>query len=92
MFSDKERIIGRLQKLPGHAQLLVTLRDAAQVDNGDSPTVHVRASDEDLQSYTFSNLESNPILLRLFQEENGSLNYGLQCEVVYSVVQKSHGV
>ena len=92
MFSDKERILGRLQKLPGHAQLLVTLRDVAQADSGDSPTVHVRASDEDLQSYTFSYLQSDPYLVRVFQEENGSVDYGLQCEVVHQVVEMSHGV
>lgn len=92
MFSDKERILGRLQKLPGHAQLLVALRDVAQVDSGDIPTVHVRAPDEDIQSYTFSYLESDPYLARFFQEENGFVNYGLQYEVVHQVVKISHGV
>lgn len=90
MFSDWERILGRLQKLPGHAQLLVTLREITRVDNSSS-YVNVRASDDDLRSYCLSIIESDPSFTHLV-EENRSLEYGLQNEVVHSVVERSHGV
>lgn len=90
MLPDKERILSRLQKLPGHAQLLFTLREVPLIDM-DSSFVDVRASEEDLQSYTLSNIESDPNLANLLMEDMPS-KYGLQYEVVYSVVEKSHGV
>lgn len=90
MLPDKDRILSRLQKLPGHAQLLFTLREAPLIDI-DSSFVHVRASDEDLQSYILSNIESDANLASLLMEGMPS-KYGLQYEVVHSVVQKSHGV
>lgn len=90
MLPDKERILSRLQKLPGHAQLLFTLREVPLIDM-DSSFVDVRASEEDLQSYTLSNIESDPNLANLLIENMPS-KYGLQYEVVHSVVEKSHGV
>lgn len=87
---DKEHVLGRLQKLPEHAQLLVTLREVPLIDI-DSSYVHVRASSEDLQSYTLSNIESDPNIANLLQEDV-PLKFGLQYEVVRSVVEKSHGM
>lgn len=90
MLPDKARIVNRLQKLPGHAQLLFTLREVPLIDI-DSSFVHVRASDEDLRSYTHSNIESDADLANLLMEGMPS-KYGLQYDVVRSVVEKSHGV
>lgn len=90
MFPDKERIIGRLQKLPGHAQLLITLREVSQVVDNCS-YVDVLASPEDLQCYTLCHLQSYSALISLFQE-NGSWKYELLCEVVRTLVDRSHGL
>lgn len=90
MLSVRERILGRLQKLPGHAQLLVTLREITRMDSSSS-YVNVRASGNDIRSYCLSSIESDLSFTHLV-EENGSLGYGLQNEIVHSVVERSHGV
>lgn len=89
MLYDKDRFLSRLEKLPGHAQLLFTLRDAPLT--GSSSYVDVRASSEDLQQYTLSHLMLDSNLSGLFQE-NGSWKYGLLCEIVRLLAEKSNGV
>lgn len=89
MFSDKERILSRLQKLPAHCQLLVTLREAPVADN--SSYLDVRVSADDLRSYTLSHLHSDASFKNILQG-NRSLNYDLLCEVVRILIEKSHGV
>ncbi|GKZ69196.1 hypothetical protein AnigIFM50267_004383 [Aspergillus niger] len=87
LLSDKERILSRLQKLPEHAQLLVTLREVTQV--GDASYVSILGSSEDLQRYAISRIENDAGLRGLFGEEPDSRLYE---EVVYTVVEKCHGV
>lgn len=89
MLYDKDRFLSRLEKLPGNAQLLFTLRDAPLA--GNSSYVDVRASSEDLQQYTLSHLKLDSNLRGLLQE-NGSWKYGLLCEVVRLLAEKSNGV
>ncbi|PKY02487.1 hypothetical protein P168DRAFT_184924 [Aspergillus campestris IBT 28561] len=87
MFSDKERILTRLQKLPEHAQLLVTLREVAQV--GNASYVSVVASPEDLQMYAISRTQADPGLESLFKSEP---DHQLHQEVVRAVMETSRGV
>ncbi|PYI32322.1 hypothetical protein BP00DRAFT_160003 [Aspergillus indologenus CBS 114.80] len=47
MVSDKERVLSRLQKLPDHAQLLVTVREVTQV--GNASYISVLGASQDLQ-------------------------------------------
>ncbi|EAW11191.1 NACHT and Ankyrin domain protein [Aspergillus clavatus NRRL 1] len=89
MFSDKERILTRLQKLPDHTQLLVTLRERNQIDS-DSGYVNVLASPEDLQLYTISRIQNDPGLKNFCNQ--GPSDAQLRWEVVRSVLEKSHGV
>lgn len=86
---DKDRTIGRLQRLPRHAQLLLTMREAPRVDNGSC--VQVQASPEDLQSYVAASIETGPRLSHLFRS-NGDMDYALLWEVVRCIVESSHGV
>ena len=91
MFSDKERILGRLQRLPGHAQLLVTLREAPVVD-GHSSYMDVLASTDDLQRYTVAHFQADSNFRRLFQDDDGSWKCELLCAVVHTLVERSHGM
>lgn len=87
IFSDKERILTRLHKLPEHAQLLVTLREATQV--GNASYVSVVTAPEDLHLYILSRIQSNSGLRQLFKKEDGPQ---LKQEVVRTVMEKSFGV
>ncbi|RAK92185.1 hypothetical protein BO79DRAFT_62527 [Aspergillus costaricaensis CBS 115574] len=87
LLSDKERILSRLQKLPEHAQLLVTLREVTQV--GDASYVSILGSSEDLQRYAISRIENDAGLRGLFEKEPDTRLYE---EAVYTVVEKCHGV
>lgn len=87
LLSDKERILNRLQKLPEHAQLLVTLREVTQV--GDASYVSILGSSEDLQRYAISRIENDAGLRGLFEKEPDTRLYE---EAVYTVVEKCHGV
>lgn len=89
IFSDKERILSRLQKLPAHCQLLVTLREAPVA--GNSSYVDVRTSVDDLRCYTLSHFHSDANSRNILQD-NGSLNYELLCEIVRILMEKSNGV
>lgn len=87
MFSDKERILSRLQKLPEHAQLLVTLREVSQV--GNASYVSVLASPDDIHQYTHSRIQTDPGLEELFKDGIGPQ---LRQEIIHMVMEKSHGV
>lgn len=91
MFSDKERILGRLQKLPQQAQLLVTLREMSGVKPlGNSGYVSVFASPEDIGIYTLTRARTDSSLRSIIG--GGSLDLKLEDEIIHSVVEKSHGM
>jgi hypothetical protein len=87
MLSDKERILNRLQNLPGHAQLLVTLREVSQV--GNASYVSVLASPDDIHRYTQSRIQLDHGLSEFFKD---GLGPQLQQEVVRTVMEKSNGM
>lgn len=87
MFSDKERILTRLQKLPEQTQLLVTLREATQV--GNASYVSVVTAPEDLHAYIMSRIQSDDGLRTLFDQEAEA---HLKQQVVRTVMEKSFGV
>ncbi|KAF5860920.1 hypothetical protein ETB97_000899 [Aspergillus alliaceus] len=87
LLSDKERILGRLQKLPEHAQLLVTLREVTRVGNGSC--LSVLASSGDIYQYILSRIQLDSSLAGLFKDEFG---LQLQEQVIRTVVEKCHGV
>ncbi|KAF7175891.1 hypothetical protein CNMCM7691_000423 [Aspergillus felis] len=88
-FSDKERILTRLQKLPDQAQLLVTLREINQIDS-DSGYMRVVPSPEDLQLYTLSRIQNDAGLKSLCNDEPAGVE--MRQEVVRSVMEKSRDV
>lgn len=89
IFSDKDRILSRLQKLPAHCQLLVTLREAPVADN--SSYVDVRTSADDIRCYILSHIHSDANFQNMLQDD-GSFNCELICEVVHILIEKSRGV
>lgn len=91
MVSDKERLLGRLQKLPEQAQLLVTLREMSDLKPVESfAYVCVSAPPEDIRLYTLSRTRTDRSFRHILGETSTNLN--LQEDIVHSVIKKSHGV
>ncbi|GFF53558.1 hypothetical protein IFM46972_09807 [Aspergillus udagawae] len=88
-FSDKERILTRLQKLPDQAQLLVTLREANQIDK-DSAYVSIVPSPDDLRLYTLSRIQNDAALKNLCDDEPAGVQ--LRRDIVRSVMEKSRDI
>lgn len=91
MFSDKERILGRLQKLPQQAQLLVTLREmsgAKPVDN--SGYVSMFTPPDDIGIYTLTRARTDPSLRSVLGGDSTDIQ--LEDDVIHAVVDKSHGM
>ncbi|RDW69089.1 NACHT and Ankyrin domain protein [Aspergillus mulundensis] len=87
MLSDKERLLGRLQKLPDQVQHLVTLREVNHVSSASRLTV--LAPNTDLQLYAISRIESDSSLGDLLKRKSTPQMYQ---DVVNMVAEKSHGV
>ncbi|KAJ5175056.1 uncharacterized protein N7482_000933 [Penicillium canariense] len=91
MFSEKERILGRLQKLPQQAQLLVTLREMSGVKPQDnSGYVSVLAPPEDIGLYTLTRARADSSLRKILGGDSPDL--ALEDKIIHAVVDKSHGV
>ncbi|KAJ5610667.1 hypothetical protein N7510_007386 [Penicillium lagena] len=91
MFSDKERVLGRLQKLPQQTQLLVTLREMSGVKPLDnSRFVSVLAPPEDIGIYVLSRTQTDKGFKSILGEE--STDEELEDVIVNTVIDKSHGI
>ncbi|KAJ5646441.1 hypothetical protein N7490_002813 [Penicillium lividum] len=86
MQPDKERILNRLQKLPEHAQLLITLREARYASKDEH--LAVLAAREDLETYVSARIDQDEGLTTLLKQ----YPVGLNAAVIQQVVQKSHGL
>jgi hypothetical protein len=91
MYSDKDRILGRLQKLPQQAQLLVTLREMSGVKPlNNSGYVSVFATADDIGIYTLTRARTDSSLRKIIGVDEPDLK--LEDAVIHSVVDKSHGM
>jgi hypothetical protein len=91
MFSETERILGRLQKLPQQAQLLVTLRDMSGIKAAEnSGYMSVLAPPEDIGLYTLSRTRRDSCFRRHIGIKSPDLN--LEDDIIHSVVDSSHGM
>ncbi|KAJ5694499.1 hypothetical protein N7536_004911 [Penicillium majusculum] len=86
MHVEKERILNRLQKLPDHAQLLVTTREAKYAPKDEHITV--LATRRDLETYACSRIEQDGGLSTLLKQYDPELKFA----VIQQVAQKSHGL
>lgn len=86
MHVEKERILNRLQKLPDHAQLLVTTREAKYASKEEH--ISVLASSGDLEAYVCSRIERNEEMVALLNTYSPEL----KAAVVRQVTLKSHGL
>ncbi|KAJ5294285.1 hypothetical protein N7508_009106 [Penicillium antarcticum] len=91
MFSDKERILGRLQKLPQQAQLLVTLRDMIGIKPAENTGyVSVLAPPEDIGLYTLARTRRDSGFRKLIGTKDPDLK--LEDEIIHAIVGSSHGI
>ncbi|CAG7922613.1 unnamed protein product [Penicillium olsonii] len=91
LFSDKERILGRLQKLPQQAQLLVTLRDLSGIKPVESSGfVSVLAPPEEIGLYTLFRTRRDSGFRRHIGTKNS--DYLLEDDIIHAVVDSSHGI
>ncbi|KAE8385233.1 ankyrin repeat-containing domain protein [Aspergillus alliaceus] len=88
LLPEKDRVIARLQKLPDHAHLLFTLREARNVDEEDF--IQVIASRRDLAAYIDSKIDQEPELSSLLLQYPPE--YLIKEAVVQQVVDKSYGL
>ncbi|CAI7582045.1 unnamed protein product [Penicillium glandicola] len=86
MHVEKERILNRLQKLPDHAQLLVTTREAKYASKDEH--ISVLATREDLEKYACSRIEQDGKLSALVKQYAPELKFA----VIRQVALKSHGL
>lgn len=86
MHVEKERILNRLQKLPDHAQLLVTTREAKYASKDEH--ISVLAPRSDLEAYVCSRIEQDEGLTALLKQYAPELKVA----VVQQVAQRSHGL
>ncbi|KAL1989132.1 hypothetical protein VTN96DRAFT_3679 [Rasamsonia emersonii] len=87
-FSDKERLLNRLQRLPDHVQLFITLREVKSRDS----IQYIPASTpaEDIRRYVLARIRQDATLTHLVEEDSSSLR--LQEDMVRYIVEKSHGL
>lgn len=91
IYFDKDRTLGRLQKLPQQAQLLVTLRDVSGIKPLDSSGyVSVFASPDDIGIYTLTRARTDVSLSKIIGVDEPDLD--LEDAIIHSVVDKSHGM
>lgn len=86
MHVEKERILNRLQKLPDHAQLLVTAREAKHASKDEH--ISILATRKDLETYAYSRIEQDEGLSTLLKQYAPELKVA----VGQQVAQKSHGL
>lgn len=86
--SEKDRLLNRLEKLPNHTQLLVTLREAKNLDKINY--VNFRAPEEDIGRYVLSRIYKDASLAHLVEEEYAVSD--LPDDILHAVVDKSHGL
>ncbi|KAJ5430099.1 hypothetical protein N7491_007115 [Penicillium cf. griseofulvum] len=86
MHVERERILNRLQKLPDHAQLLVTTREAKYASKDEH--ISVLATHADLETYACSRIEQDGRLSALVKQYAPELKFA----VIRQVALKSHGL
>ncbi|KAF7714801.1 Uncharacterized protein PECH_008034 [Penicillium ucsense] len=91
LLSDKERILGRLQKLPQQAQLLVTLREMSGAKPMESSGyVSVFSSPEDIGIHALTRARTTGSIRKLLGGNSPDLE--LEDKIIHAVVDKSHGL
>ncbi|KAJ9486986.1 hypothetical protein VN97_g6342 [Penicillium thymicola] len=86
MHVEKERIMNRLQKLPDHAQLLVTTREVNHTSKDGH--ISVLAPHGDLETYACTRIEQDGRLSALVNQYPPELKFG----IIRQVALKSHGL
>ncbi|KAJ5163243.1 uncharacterized protein N7500_005073 [Penicillium coprophilum] len=86
MHVESERILNRLQKLPDHAQLLVTTREAKYASKDEH--ISVMAAHTDLETYAGTRIEQDERLSALVKQYPPELKFA----VIRQVALKSHGL
>lgn len=87
--SDRDRFLNRMQKLPEHAQLFITLRDSPEKDNISHINVNIINPEKDIREYITARLHKDAKLSHL--ELKDGRDPQLQNDIVRYVVERSHG-
>lgn len=87
--ADRERFLNRIQKLPEHAQLFITLRETASNERVNH--IDISVPEQDIKDYVDSHLHQDPALVRLVDDEEEPIS-NLKDDIVRYVVERSHGM
>lgn len=85
--SDRDRFLNRMQKLPEHTQLLITLRESPDTEKINY--INVSSPENDIREYVVSRLQKDAKLSQLAIIDEGDKE--MQDDVVRYVVEKSRG-
>ncbi|QGA20373.1 hypothetical protein EYB26_008075 [Talaromyces marneffei] len=86
--SDRDRFLNRMQKLPEHAQLFITLRDRPEKDNINY--INFTNPEKDIREYVTTRLHKDVKLSHL--ELKDGRDPELQNDIIRYVVERSHGI
>jgi hypothetical protein len=86
--SDRDRFLNRMQKLPEHTQLFITLRDYPEKDKINH--INIINPEKDIKEYITTRLHRDVKLSHL--ELKDGHNPELQNDIVRYVVERSHGM
>lgn len=86
--SDRDRFLNRMQKLPEHAQLFITLRKSRDADVINQ--INISTPEKDIKDYIINRLRKDNKLSRLgFEDESDT---EMHDDIVRYVAEKSHGM
>lgn len=86
--SDRDRFLNRMQKLPEHAQLFITLRESPDTDRINQ--IIISTPEKDIRDYVVNRLHKDTKLSQL--DVGGEHGQVMQNDVVRYVTEKSHGM
>jgi hypothetical protein len=86
--SDRDRFLNRMQKLPEHAQLFVTLRRSRDTDALNQ--INISIPENNIKDYVITRLRKDAKLSRLGLEHESDRE--MHDDIVRYVAEKSHGM
>ncbi|KAH8700290.1 ankyrin repeat-containing domain protein [Talaromyces proteolyticus] len=86
--ADRERFLNRMQKLPEHAQLFITLREMPNTDRINH--INISVPKKDITDYVVSRLHSDGALSQIIKGDEPDSK--MEEDIIRYVVEKCHGI
>jgi hypothetical protein len=86
--TDRDRFLSRMQKLPEHAQLFITLRETSNTEKLNY--IDISVPENDIKDYVVARLHRDAALTHLVNEENAESK--MQDDIVRYVAERCNGM